>query len=180
MQLRGKCVGSLDRSFIVDPLSYFSFQPVLNDIDISDILETPSYFLLPSWCNKPLDIVHLKKDRTDASDYKQLFMKIRGSYRVFIPVYTDGSRYDNSVACALVFPPDTVISMNLSDSASIFTAEICAIIKSLKEIKYSLASQYIIFTDSLLCLLFVHYMKLEHSLTGMMINTKVCPFKCCQ
>ena len=29
------CDGSSDRSFMVDPLSYFSFQPVLND-----------------WCNK--------------------------------------------------------------------------------------------------------------------------------
>ena len=40
MQLRGKsvrswCDGSSDRSFMVDPLSYFSFQPVLYD-----------------WCNK--------------------------------------------------------------------------------------------------------------------------------
>ena len=40
MQLRGKsvrswCDGSSDRSFMVDPLSYFSFQPVLHD-----------------WCNK--------------------------------------------------------------------------------------------------------------------------------
>ena len=36
MQLRGKsirswCDGSSDRSFMVDPLSYFSFQPVLHD-----------------------------------------------------------------------------------------------------------------------------------------------------
>ena len=40
MQFRGKsvrswCDGSSDRSFMVDPLSYFSFQPVLHD-----------------WCNK--------------------------------------------------------------------------------------------------------------------------------
>ena len=40
MYLRGKsvrswCDGSSDRSFMVDPLSYFSFQPVLHD-----------------WCNK--------------------------------------------------------------------------------------------------------------------------------
>ena len=40
MYLRGKnvrswCDGSSDRSFVVDPLSYFSFQPVLHD-----------------WCNK--------------------------------------------------------------------------------------------------------------------------------
>ena len=36
MYLRGKsirswCDGSSDRSFMVDPLSYFSFQPVLYD-----------------------------------------------------------------------------------------------------------------------------------------------------
>ena len=40
MQLRGKsirswCDGSSDRSFMVDPLGYFSFHPVLHD-----------------WCNK--------------------------------------------------------------------------------------------------------------------------------
>ena len=40
VKLRGKsvrswCDGSLDRSFMVDPLSYFSFQPVLHN-----------------WCNK--------------------------------------------------------------------------------------------------------------------------------
>ena len=33
--VRSWCDGSSDRSFIVDPLSYFSFQPVLHD-----------------WCNK--------------------------------------------------------------------------------------------------------------------------------
>ena len=33
--------GSSDRSFMVDPLSYFSFQPVFHD-----------------WCNKGLDVCH--------------------------------------------------------------------------------------------------------------------------
>ena len=44
-----------------------------SNIDFSDILETPSYFILPAWGIKPpkivLDLVHLKKDRTDASIY---------------------------------------------------------------------------------------------------------------
>ena len=34
------------------------------NIELSDILETPSYFILPPWCIKPkivLDLVHLKK-----------------------------------------------------------------------------------------------------------------------
>ena len=52
-----------------------------SNIELSDILETPSYFISPPWCIKPrkivLDLVHLKKDRTDASIYQQLFMEIR-------------------------------------------------------------------------------------------------------
>ena len=44
-----------------------------SNIYFSDILETPSYFVLPPWCIKPpkivLDLVHLKKDCTDASVY---------------------------------------------------------------------------------------------------------------
>ena len=45
-----------------------------------------------------------------------------------------------------MFPSKTVISMRLPDSASIFTAEVWAIIKALEQIKDSVASKYIIFT----------------------------------
>ena len=52
-----------------------------SNIELSDILETPSYFIVPPWCIKRpkivLDLVHLKKDQTDASIYQQLFMEIR-------------------------------------------------------------------------------------------------------
>ena len=136
-----------------------------SNIELSDILETPSYFISPPWCIKiVLELVHLKKDRTDASIYQQLFMKIRDRYRDHIPVYTDGSRDGNAVACATVFPSNTVISMRLPDSASVFTAEVWAIIKALEQIKDSNASKYIVFTDSLSCLQALHHMKLEHPL----------------
>ena len=117
-----------------------------------------------------LDLVHLKKDRIDASVYQQLLMEIRDRYRDHIPVYTDGSQDGNSVACSTVFPTNTVISMRLLDSASIFTAEIWAIIKALEEIKYSVVSKYIVFTDSLSCLQALQSMKLEHPLIGMVIR----------
>ena len=82
-----------------------------SNIDFSDILETPSYFMLPPWCIKPpkivLDLVHLKKDRTDASVYQQLFMEIRDRYRENIPVYTDGSRGMESMWLALRFVHQT-------------------------------------------------------------------------
>ena len=148
-----------------------------SNIELSDILETPSYFIAPPWCIKPqkivLDLVLLKKDRTDASIYQQLFMEIRDRYRDYIPVYTDGSRDGNAVACATVFPPNTVISMRLPDSASVFTAEVWAIIKALEQIKESFASKYIVFTDSLSCLQALHHMKMEHPLIGMVIRKGV-------
>ena len=52
---------------------------------------------------------------------------------------------------------DTVISMRLPYSLSIFTVEVWAIIKALEQIKDSVASKYIIFTDSLSCLSFTVY-----------------------
>ena len=135
-----------------------------SNIELSDILETPSYFISPPWCIKPrkivLDLVHLKKDRTDASIYQQLFMEIRDRYRDYIPVYTDGSRDGNAVACATVFPSNTLISMRLPDSASVFTAEVWAIIKALEQIKDSNASKYIVFTDSL----FKHHLNCKEEL----------------
>ena len=85
-----------------------------------------------------LDLVDLKKDQTDASIYQQLFMEIRDRYRDYIPVYTDGSRDGNAVACATVFPSNTVISMRLPDSASVFTAEVWAIIKPWSKLKFLL------------------------------------------
>ena len=103
--------------------------------------------------------MHLKKYRTDASVYQQLFMEIRHRCRDHIPVYTDGSRDGNYVACATVFPSDTVVSMRLPDSAFIFMAEIWELIKYLEEIKDLVPSKYIIFTDSLLCLLALQYRK---------------------
>ena len=71
-----------------------------------------------------LDLVHLKNPCTDASIYQQIFMEIRERYHNYIPVYTDGSRDGNYVACATVFPSNTVIFTRLPDRASIFTAEI--------------------------------------------------------
>ena len=97
-------------------------------------------------------------------------MEIRDRYRDYIPVYTDGSRDGNAVACAKGFPSNTVIFMRFPGSAFVFTAEVWAIIKALEQIKDSIASKYIVFTDSLSCLQALHHMKLEHPLIGMVIR----------
>ena len=74
------------------------------------------------------------------------------------------------MACATVFPSNTIISMRLPDSASVFTAEVWTIIKALEQIKDSIASKYIGFTDSHSCLQALYHMKLEHPLIGMVIR----------
>ena len=140
--------------FDARPNAIRTFGLRIKQFDFSDILETPSYFVFPPWCIKPpkivLDLVHLKKDRTDASIYQQRFMEIRDRYRDHIPVYTDGSRDGNAIK-----------HRNFHETA---------IIKALEEIKYSVASKYIVFTDSLSCLQALQSMKLEHPLTGMVIR----------
>ena len=62
------------------------------------------------------------------------------------------------------------VVLRLPDLASIFTAEIWAIIKALEEIKNSVASKFIGFTDLLSCLQALQSMKLEHPLIGIVIQ----------
>ena len=72
-----------------------------------------------------------------------------------------------SMWLVLVFP---WFSMRLPVSAFIFTAEIWPIINALEQIKDSVASKYMILTDSLSCLQALQYMKVEHTLIGMVIR----------
>ena len=57
----------------------------------------------------------------------------------------------------LVFPSDTLFSMRLPDSVSIFTVEICANINVLEQIKDSVASKYMIFTLTFMSPVFTLY-----------------------
>ena len=70
-------------------------------------------------------------DCKDVSVCKQLFMERQDRYCDYIPGFTYGSWDENSVTYAVVFSLDTIISMRLPDSTSIFTAEMWAIIKVL-------------------------------------------------
>ena len=94
-------------------LFYFRIKEFLyaSNIDFSDILETSSYFDLPSWNIKPL----MQLGKKDASTDQQFFMEIGDRYRDYISVYTGGAWDGNYVACVVVFPPDTVMFMGLPD-----------------------------------------------------------------
>ena len=121
-----------------------------------------------------LDLMHLKKDRTDTLVYNQLFETGTVIFLFIQKVHRMGILW-----LVLVYPSNTVISMIFLDSAFIFTAEIWAVIKAQEEIKDSVASKYISFTVSLSYFQVLHYMRAGTSLewNG---DTKVYLFKYCQ
>ena len=63
-------------------------------------------------------------------------------------IYTDGSKQDEKVACAVISPNFTD-SIRLPDNSSIFTAEAKAIDIALYHIRDQPEQQFIIYSDSL-------------------------------
>ena len=58
--------------------------------------------------------------------FKTEFLEIKSTYKHHISIYTDGSKQDKKVACAVISPNFTD-SIRLPDNSSIFTAEAKAI-----------------------------------------------------
>ena len=63
-------------------------------------------------------------------------------------IYTDGSKQDEKVACAVI-SPNFMDSIRLPDNSSIFTAEAKAIDIALYHIRDQPEKQFIIYSDSL-------------------------------
>ena len=80
------------------------------------------------------------------------FLEIRSKYKhhISIHVYTDGSKQDEKVSCAVIFP-NFLDSIRLPDNSSIFTAEAKAIDIAIYHIRNQEEKQFIIFSDCALC-----------------------------
>ena len=74
----------------------------------------------------------LEHDRQHAEDFK---------------IYTDGSKSDEGVGCAIVTREQSGLA-RLADAASSFTAELTAIVHALKQISNTRAKNFVIYTDS--------------------------------
>ena len=62
-------------------------------------------------------------------------------------LYTDGSKTENGVGCAVVYE-DTVYSGKLPNTSSVFTAEMTAIIQALEVVDKSSHKEFVIYSDS--------------------------------
>ena len=114
-----------------------------------------SLFSLPSkepWTQNPpkviLDLHKNKKSEVDFHIFKTEFLEIKSAYKHYMSIYTDGSKQDEKVACAVISPNFTD-SIRLPDNSSIFTAEAKAIDIALYHIRDQPEKQFIIYSDSL-------------------------------
>ena len=105
--------------------------PVLESANINfkniDKTFTPN---VPAWCiNKPkllFDLHSGKKSETSSIIMKSNFQELKSHYMDYKHIYTDGSKDDMKVGCALV-SDDFYETIRIPDGSSIFTAEAKAI-----------------------------------------------------
>ena len=124
-----------------------------SNIDFSDVLETPSYFLVYTLMYQTTeDCAGTGAPEERSHRCICLSAAFHGNTRqvpcMITFLFIQMVHEMEFLWLVLVCPSTTVISMRLPDSASVFTAEVWAIIIALEQIKDSVASKYIIFTDS--------------------------------
>ena len=106
---------------------------------------------LPPWSQSEpqicLSLANYKKDTTNLEVYKQAFLEITSRHPNYVQIFTDGSKVDEKVAAAAVFSvaPNGPYSCRLRDHCSIYTAELQAILFTLKQAYQSQERKFMVF-----------------------------------
>ena len=83
-------------------------------------------FSFPSkepWTLNPPKIIldlHKKQSEVESHVFKNAFLEIKSIYKHHLSMYTDGSKQDEKIPCAVI-SPDFTDSIRLPDNSSIFT-----------------------------------------------------------
>jgi ribonuclease HI len=119
------------------------------------LTEGPQTSTVPPWHHKnitPIFELHNRIDKnTSPAVIKQTVLALFSQYEGVVKIYTDGSKDERGVVGAAYFIGKLGISrkFRLSDNVSVYTAEMVAIIESLRFILNHQIKQAIIVTDSL-------------------------------
>ena len=85
---------------------------------------------IPAWCMKPpeilFDLHSEKKSESKPHILKDHFRKMQSRYKNYQQIYTDGSKEDSKVGCAVISNNHSNMQ-RIPDDSSIFTAEAKAI-----------------------------------------------------
>merc|ERR1712055_459056 len=101
-------------------------------------------------CSKVVFPFSLKgADKNNQGKCKHDFLCMKNNlYKEYTEIYTDGSKINDRTGCAYVVN-DTTYKVRLTRHSSVFSAELFAILKSLRYVKNSADSKFVIFCDSL-------------------------------
>ena len=88
-------------------------------------------------------MAELKKSETNPVDYQNQFYTIRFKYKLFKFLYTDGSKMESRVACAVTSYNTIITECCLPDNCSVYTAKLIAINLALKIIEDSESNRYV-------------------------------------
>ena len=131
----------------------------LQQIAKTELVDIPPWKLFtPSIC---LDLAQNEKSVTDPATYRSDFLELKDKYPSHVSFYTDGSKDGDRVAAAAVCRQYS-LSTRLPSHASIYTAELRAIILALDVMGKSNKKKFMLFSDSLSCLQAVQHAKLDH------------------
>lgn len=112
-----------------------------------------SYNIEP-WILHPItfcrNLTALKKKSTSDVVSRKFFMEHTGQHSHAVPIYTDGSRSSKGVAAAAVILSDNPITRTsrLPNEASVFTAELTAILDGLSSIGNLPPGSFVMYVDS--------------------------------
>ncbi|KAI5697973.1 hypothetical protein M8J77_012423 [Diaphorina citri] len=122
-----------------------------NNIMVKTTPKEP-WLLKPPICD--LSLSSYKKENVPAQMFQNEFKnKLAENFQSHIKIYTDGSKNEQGVGCALTIPEKNIAKrFGLNKNASIFHAELFALLQSLLTIKELGACNALIITDSLSCL----------------------------
>ena len=126
------------------------------EIDMSVINTAKKLSVTPPWLLEPVrvnfDLARHRKDNTSCVVYKQAFLEMCTHYPNQRKIFTDGSKTDQGVGAAALLSSSTEpksLTLRLPVDSSIYSAELQALILSLKLVYQSQENSFLILSDSL-------------------------------
>ena len=110
------------------------------------VMKTPPWKLIvPTVC---FDLCKYKKSETDTTSYHLHYSELLESFTDYTHIFTDGSKDGDKTAAAFICQ-FFEFSKRLPDKASIFTAELVALVSALRYMKITAKNnKFVVFSDS--------------------------------
>ena len=138
------------------------------DLDLTVISDDDKFPFDPPWTfitpKTNFSLAQFRKDTTSPLVFKQGYLELREKFPDHLHVFTDGSKSDSGVASAayLHTEPSAFFTHRLPDAGSIYTAELQALLLSLKLMYQSHFKKFLVFSDSLSALQAISHRNLNH------------------